>query len=96
MFDFCLCSHENDYTFETFADTLVRDLDLPESFRKRIAAQIEAQVVKGKRSVPWHEAVDTNESLHPIFINIRINDTILIDRFEVRDACFYLFHFVEL
>lgn len=65
----------------------MRDLDLPESFRKRIAAQIETQVEKGKRSMPWHEAVDANESLHPIFINIRINDTILIDRFEVRFVC---------
>uniref|UniRef100_K3WLA0 HMG box domain-containing protein n=1 Tax=Globisporangium ultimum (strain ATCC 200006 / CBS 805.95 / DAOM BR144) TaxID=431595 RepID=K3WLA0_GLOUD len=73
--------HEKDYTYETFAATLVRDLNLPESFRKRIASQIEAQVEKGKRSMPWHEAV-TSESLHPIYINIRINDTILIDRFE--------------
>lgn len=80
-------SHERDYTYETFADTLVRDLDLPESFRKRIASQIEAQVEKGKRSLPWHEAVSAAESLHPIFINIRINDTILIDRFEVRAIC---------
>lgn len=60
----------------------MRDLDLPECFRKRIASQIEAQVEKGKRSMPWHDAV-ANESLHPIYINIRINDTILIDRFEV-------------
>ncbi|KAF1331513.1 Swi/snf-related matrix-associated actin-dependent regulator of chromatin, partial [Globisporangium splendens] len=73
--------HEKDYTYETFAATLVRDLNLPESFRKRIASQIEAQVEKGKRSMPWHESV-TSESLHPICINIRINDTILIDRFE--------------
>lgn len=79
-----VCSYEKDYTYESFADTLVRDLDLPDSFRKRIVAQIDAQVEKGKRSMPWHEAVEASESLHPIFINIRINDTILIDRFEVR------------
>lgn len=78
--------YEKDFTYESFADTLVRDLDLPEAFRKRLITQIEAQVEKGKRSMPWHEAVETSESLHPIFINIRINDTILIDRFEVRRA----------
>ncbi|GMF61644.1 unnamed protein product [Phytophthora fragariaefolia] len=31
--------------------------------------------------MPWHEAV-TTESLHPIFINLRLKDTIYIDRFE--------------
>ncbi|DAZ97659.1 TPA: hypothetical protein N0F65_009660 [Lagenidium giganteum] len=73
--------HETDFTFETFAAALVRDLDLPECFYKRIAESIKSQVEKAKRSMPWHEAV-TGESLHPIFINIRLNDTILIDRFE--------------
>lgn len=63
----------------------MRDLDLPECFYKRIASSIEAQVEKAKRSLPWHAAVK-NESLHPIFINIRLNDTILIDRFEVRES----------
>ncbi|KAE9280362.1 hypothetical protein PF008_g28151 [Phytophthora fragariae] len=73
--------YEKDFTYETFAAALVRDLDLPECFYKRIAKSIEEQVEKAQRSLPWHEAV-TTESLHPIFINLRLNDTIYIDRFE--------------
>ncbi|KAG7384795.1 hypothetical protein PHYBOEH_009313 [Phytophthora boehmeriae] len=73
--------HEKDFTYETFAAALVRDLDLPPCFYKRIAKSIQEQVEKAKKSLPWHEAV-TNESLHPIFINLRLNDTIYIDRFE--------------
>jgi SWI/SNF-related matrix-associated actin-dependent regulator of chromatin subfamily B protein 1 len=77
--------YEQDYTYETFAAALVRDLDLPECFHKRIAGSIEAQVEKSKRSLPWHHAVKA-ESLHPIFVNIRLSDTLYMDRFEVRFA----------
>ncbi|OWY96631.1 SWI/SNF-related matrix-associated actin-dependent regulator of chromatin, partial [Phytophthora megakarya] len=73
--------YEKDFTYETFAAALVRDLDLPNCFYKRIAKSIQEQVEKAQKSMPWHEAV-TNESLHPIFINLRLNDTIYIDRFE--------------
>lgn len=59
----------------------MHDLDLPEVFHKPIKSSIETQVDKARRTKPWHEAV-TSESLHPIFINLRINDTIFIDRFE--------------
>jgi SWI/SNF-related matrix-associated actin-dependent regulator of chromatin subfamily B protein 1 len=74
--------YEKDYTFETFAAALVRDLDLPECFYKKIAESIHSQVELARRSLPWDEAV-RKESIHPICINIRLNDTILIDRFEV-------------
>ncbi|RLN73133.1 hypothetical protein BBJ28_00002797 [Nothophytophthora sp. Chile5] len=50
-------------------------------FYKRVARSIQEQVEKAQRSLPWHEAV-TSESLHPIFINLRLNDTIYVDRFE--------------
>ncbi|KAG3124025.1 hypothetical protein C6341_g26324 [Phytophthora cactorum] len=73
--------YEKDFTYETFAAALVRDLDLPNCFYKRIAKSIREQVEKAKKSLPWNEAV-TGESLHPIFINLRLNDTIYIDRFE--------------
>uniref|UniRef100_H3HC27 Uncharacterized protein n=1 Tax=Phytophthora ramorum TaxID=164328 RepID=H3HC27_PHYRM len=73
--------YEKDFTYDTFAAALIRDLDLPECFYKRIAKSIQEQVEKARRSLPWHEAV-TKESLHPIFINLRLNDTIYIDRFE--------------
>ncbi|KAG6950321.1 hypothetical protein JG688_00014212 [Phytophthora aleatoria] len=73
--------YEKDFTYETFAAALVRDLDLPNCFYKRIAKSIQEQVEKAKKSLPWNEAV-TGESLHPIFINLRLNDTIYIDRFE--------------
>ncbi|KAG7384158.1 hypothetical protein PHYPSEUDO_002942 [Phytophthora pseudosyringae] len=73
--------YEKDFTYETFAAALVRDLDLPDCFYKRIAKSIQEQVEKAQKSLPWHEAV-TRESLHPIFINLRLNDTIYIDRFE--------------
>ncbi|KAG1708809.1 hypothetical protein DVH05_022430 [Phytophthora capsici] len=73
--------HEKDFTYETFAAALVRDLDLPDCFYKRIAKSIQEQVEKAQKSLPWSEAV-ANESLHPIFINLRLNDTIYIDRFE--------------
>ncbi|RLN65118.1 hypothetical protein BBP00_00003019 [Phytophthora kernoviae] len=73
--------HEKDFTYETFAAALVRDLDLPQCFYKRIARSIQEQVEKANKSLPWHEAV-TSESLHPIFINLRLNDTIYVDRFE--------------
>ena len=76
-----LCSYEKDFTYETFAAALVRDLDLPDCFYKRIAKSIQEQVEKAQRLFPWHEAV-TSESLHPIYINLRLNDTIYIDRFE--------------
>ena len=42
---------------------------------------MQEQVEKAQKSLPWHEAV-TSESLHPIFINLRLNDTIYIDKFE--------------
>jgi SWI/SNF-related matrix-associated actin-dependent regulator of chromatin subfamily B protein 1 len=74
-------SYEKDFTYETFAAALVRDLDLPDCFYTRIAKSIQDQVDKSQRSLPWHEAVKS-ESLHPIFINLRLNDTIYIDRFE--------------
>ncbi|RLN50453.1 hypothetical protein BBJ29_000970 [Phytophthora kernoviae] len=48
--------------------------------RVRITS-IQEQVEKANKSLPWHEAV-TSESLHPIFINLRLNDTIYVDRFE--------------
>ncbi|EEY61707.1 SWI/SNF-related matrix-associated actin-dependent regulator of chromatin, putative [Phytophthora infestans T30-4] len=73
--------YEKDFTYETFAAALVRDLDLPNCFYKRIAKSIQEQVEKAQKSLPWNEAV-TGESLHPIFINLRLNDTIYIDRFE--------------
>ncbi|POM71634.1 SWI/SNF-related matrix-associated actin-dependent regulator of chromatin [Phytophthora palmivora] len=73
--------YEKDFTYETFAAALIRDLDLPNCFYKRIAKSIQEQVEKAKKSLPWHEAVAC-ESLHPIFINLRLNDTIYIDRFE--------------
>ncbi|CAI5741497.1 unnamed protein product [Peronospora destructor] len=73
--------YERDFTYETFAAALVRDLDLPDCFYKRIAKSIQEQVEKAQKSLPWHEAV-TSESLHPIFINLRLNDTIYIDKFE--------------
>lgn len=76
------CRYEKDFTYDSFAAQLVRDLDLPECFHKRISTSIESQVEKAKRCMPWYEAV-TNESLHPIFINIRLNDTLYMDRFEV-------------
>ena len=75
--------YEKDFTYDTFAAALLRDAELPECFHKRIAASIGAQVDKAKRSLPWYQAV-SSESLHPIFVNIRLNDTILMDRFEVR------------
>ncbi|ETO75875.1 hypothetical protein, variant 3 [Phytophthora nicotianae P1976] len=73
--------YEKDFTYETFAAALVRDLDLPNCFYKRIAKSIQEQVEKAQKLLPWSEAV-TGESLHPIFINLRLNDTIYIDRFE--------------
>ncbi|KAI9906089.1 hypothetical protein PsorP6_014219 [Peronosclerospora sorghi] len=73
--------HEKDFTYETFAAALVRDLDLPDCFYRRIAKSIEEQIEKAQKSLPWHVAV-TSESLHPIFVNLRLNDTIYIDRFE--------------
>lgn len=78
---FISSSYERDCTAESFAATLVRDLDLPELFHKPITTSIEAQVDKARRVPPWYDAVE-GESLHPIFINLRINDTIFIDRFE--------------
>ncbi|CCI47041.1 unnamed protein product [Albugo candida] len=73
--------YESDFTFQTFAAAIVRDLDLPECFYKEIADSIASQVEIAKRTIPWHQSVVT-ESLHPIYINLRIKDTILIDRFE--------------
>lgn len=73
--------HEKDFTYETFAAALIRDLDLPECFYKRIAKSVQEQVEKAQKSLPWHKAVNS-ESLHPIFINLRLNDTVYIDRFE--------------
>lgn len=73
--------HEKDFTFETFAAALVRDLDLPNCFYNHIAKSIREQVQKAQTTLPWHEAV-TDESLHPIYINLRLYDTVYIDRFE--------------
>ncbi|TDH68298.1 hypothetical protein CCR75_004117 [Bremia lactucae] len=73
--------YEKDFTYETFAAALVRDLDLPNCFYERIATSLREQVQKAQKALPWHEAV-TRESLHPIFINLRLNDAIYIDRFE--------------
>ncbi|CEG49708.1 swi snf-related matrix-associated actin-dependent regulator of [Plasmopara halstedii] len=73
--------HEKEFTFETFAAALVRDLDLPNCFYQRITKSIQEQVHKAQAVLPWHEAV-TGESLHPIYINLRLCDTIYTDRFE--------------
>jgi len=77
---FCI-RHENDFTYETFSAFLIRDLDLPECFYTPIADSIRTQVEQAKRYLPWFDA-DKDESLHPISIKLRINDTIVLDRFE--------------
>nr|CCA20838.1 SWI/SNFrelated matrixassociated actindependent regulator of chromatin putative [Albugo laibachii Nc14] len=73
--------YESGFTFQTFAAAIVRDLDLPECFYREIANSVASQVEAAKRTIPWHQGVVT-ESLHPIHINLRIKDTVLIDRFE--------------
>jgi SWI/SNF-related matrix-associated actin-dependent regulator of chromatin subfamily B protein 1 len=56
-------------------------LDLPECFYLPIAESVRLQVEQAKLILPWWKAV-SNEALYPIHIKLRINDTILIDKFE--------------
>ncbi len=86
---FLLFRYEKDYTYETFAAALVRDLDLPDHFYIEIAKAIKKQVIEAKKYFPWHQVVQ-EESLHPIVVRLRWNDMIFTDRFEVFRTFFVL------
>lgn len=74
--------YEEEFTYDSFAKELVLDLDLPNTFLLPIAESMHKQVKQQMECAPWHCATK-KESLHPILINFRLNDTIVKDQFEV-------------
>ncbi|RQM28823.1 hypothetical protein B5M09_006698 [Aphanomyces astaci] len=75
--------HESDFTYDTFSASLIRDLDLPDCFYAPIATAIRLQVEAATSYV--HKPSSTTKkdtALIPIYIKLRINDTVLIDSFE--------------
>ncbi|CAK4644591.1 hypothetical protein AeMF1_021852 [Aphanomyces euteiches] len=81
--------YESDYTYETFSASLIRDLDLPECFYVPITEAIRKQVEQAKPFLLSSTTSSTSSSnstsashLCPIFIKLRLNDTVLIDSFE--------------
>ncbi|ETV69262.1 hypothetical protein, variant [Aphanomyces astaci] len=75
--------HESDFTYDTFSASLIRDLDLPDCFYAPIATAIRLQVEAATSHV--HKPSSTTKkdtALIPIYIKLRINDTVLIDSFE--------------
>ncbi|RHY94779.1 hypothetical protein DYB37_005054, partial [Aphanomyces astaci] len=75
--------HESDFTYDTFSASLIRDLDLPDCFYAPIATAIRLQVEAATSYV--HKPSNTTKkdtALIPIYIKLRINDTVLIDSFE--------------